>query len=147
MHKNIYWLSFFILISVCVLSYTGYTVFALYQYQRLTDQVPVSHIEWSTVELGEEKFAPQAAYQFFLGGRSYTKHHTWQEHYLNAWAANEAKNQLALKRWKAWVDPSHPDYSSLQKTFPIKECISAIVLWGLWSYFFFIGQYVSTYRR
>jgi hypothetical protein len=68
------------------------------------------------------------------------------EPFRNRWGAQEAITQYAAKEWRVWFDHKDPDYSSLQKKFPLKECVSAIFLWGLLLYFLWLGFYVAKFN-
>ncbi len=144
MHQNPYWLAFLSCISLGVFIYTSYAGIQLYHYSRLNQPIPLVHIQWSILPFTEEEFAPQANYQFLLQGISYQGKTIWPEHYLNQWAAQKAIEKLAAQSWNAWIDPQNPHNSTLQKKFPLKQCLSTIVLWLLMIYFIGLGYYTPS---
>lgn len=147
MHQNSYWLVFLSLIALSILGYTIWTGIQLYEYYRLSIQVPITAIKWTVKGLSEEEFAPQAHYQFIFEGKSYQGQTTWQEHYLNPWAAEEAIGRLTKEQKNVWIDPHHLNVSTLQKKFPFKQCISMVILWLLLIYFIGLGRYVKNMHK
>jgi hypothetical protein len=145
MHENRYWLIFLLSLCVCTLGYTLYTSIKLYEYLRLRQELSLKQVQWSVEASKDDHFLIHSHYQFIREGILYQGQTTWDEGYPNRWAAEAVKNRLAAQSWKVWIDPSHPDYSTLQKTFPFKQCLSTIVLWSLLAYFFLLGNYVKKY--
>jgi hypothetical protein len=144
MYKNKYWLIFLALILVGVFWYTATTVYSLYIYYSLSQKIPVSNMEWSTHKLFEERYAPQARYQFEFRGKSYSGEDILKEPiYRNSEAVDEIVPILSKQQWSVWFNPSNPSHSSLDKTFPLKESISLTILWALLFYFLGLGYYVA----
>ncbi|MBA3722448.1 MAG: hypothetical protein H0W88_08600 [Parachlamydiaceae bacterium] len=146
MHQNRFWLIFLLTIAICTVVYTLYSFYQLYQYDRLDRQIPIQKIEWSIIEESKEKFIPKANFQYSFQGNTYSGQTLWDEYYLNASTAQEAidrlySNQLQLK---TWIDSSNPHISTLQKNFPLKQCIYMFFLWILTIYFYGLGRYVNS---
>jgi len=148
MHNNRYWLAFLIVLGLCVTGYTTYTLYYLFQYVILSQQAPVQDIRWSYKEVHSEEYVLHADYRLQLptqvvdGGSDLPS-----QRLLNPWAAEQAIKKMQTRSWKAWYNPRNPHNSALQKYFPTKECISALVLWALLLYFVFLGFYVTKYGR
>lgn len=139
-HQNPYWLSFLALIAICVVSYTFYTGFKLYHYERLDIQVPVQQITWKVEQQGADQFVPHADYQLDFKGQVYVGQSYWNEAYLNEWTAQEMIRHLESWPARVWIDSDQPSYSALQKNFPSKQCISTVILWILMIYFINLGN-------
>lgn len=115
--------------------FSGLALTELYTYSMLTAHTPAQSIQWSVVEASEERYLLQGTYVFFVEDAQYSGATTLQQRYRNAWAANQAIPEHASQQWKVWYSPTHLTHSALQKNFPFKECISALILWGIAVYF------------
>jgi hypothetical protein len=147
MHKNILWKAFLAAIFVTTLWYTIVAVYRYNDYSSLQTQAPVTEIQWQTIEDSSESFSLQAHYRYEFNGKSFTGSSPWKEVYRNSWAAEQDIKEFSKVKWKVWIDPNHPDHSSLQKYFPFKECISSALLWGIFLYFLSLGFYVAKIKH
>lgn len=147
MHGNRYWLMFLSLVLACAIGYTGWTIFKLYHYFSLSTSLPIEEVEWLVATGENDTFSPQAHYTFKYQDQIFKGQTTWSESYLNLWAAQEATSRLSNQIKKVWVDRNHLDNSTLQKIFPLKECLSTLALWMLALYFIGLGYYVTRYSR
>lgn len=146
MNPQLVWKGFLGIIFCVAFIYTSYTLVRLYAYYRTSETIAVNQIEWAIHSVAEDDVRLQAHYRFSKNQIGYEGNFHWPDHYLNPWAAEEARQRFSQQAWTAWVDPSSPDYSTLQKTFPTKQCISALILWSLGIYFVLLGHYVARYR-
>ena len=147
MHKNIIWQAFLLVILATCLWYSTIALYKYYTYSHLEAKTTVSSINWEIEEKSEENYLVKGIYSFEFRGHSFpgTSHMT-DMIYRNKWAAEQAVKEFTQKKWKVWFDPQNPDHSSLQKNFPLKECITAIFLWGLLLYFLWLGFYVARFK-
>lgn len=143
MNHNPYWIIYLTLVAIIVTSYTGVTLFRVYQYARLTEQIDPEAISWSVNKIAEDDFTLHVFYEFNWKGKNYTGHMDRGEHYLNPWASREALDKLNQTSFKVWFDPNNPSYSSLFKDFPLKYIVYTGILWLLFFYFIWLGYSVS----
>ena len=143
-HSNRYYIAFMLILALIVLGYTGTALWRWYGYIRLSQQTKAESVEWSVVERDSSSFVMNGKYQFLVNGTQFQGDTDFSDDiYLNLWSAEQAKDRYQSKSWNVWFQPSNPHYSSLQKKFPLKECLSAVVMWGLLLYFFWLGIYVA----
>lgn len=147
MHKNVLWKAFLAAIFVTTLWFTIVAVYRYQDYKNLKEQVPVTEIQWKVIEESSESFTLQAYYRYAIDDKFFKGSSPWKEIYRNNWAAEQDIKEFSKIQWKVWIDPAHPDHSSLQKKFPLKECISSIVLWGIFLYFLILGFYVGKIKN
>lgn len=143
MHRNPYWMLFMILFLLGILGYSTYAFYEVWQYMRLDKQVKAQSIQWSIITASDEAYIPNASYSFKMGGKDYKNYTRLNETYLNEWAAQEAIDRLKQAPPLVWFDSSSPDISTLQKNFPLKASLYAILLWMLGLYFAGLGYYVN----
>lgn len=149
MHNNSYWKAFLLFVLGCTLVYSGIAAYRYYEYIRLTDKQPITKVvQWDIFEKSDEEFILISTYEFTVAGRDYTGKMEWSDFpYRNEWSAKKAIQERGQEPLFVWYDPSNPNYSSLQKHFPVKQCIYAVFLWGLFLYFIWIGSYVANNRN
>jgi hypothetical protein len=144
MHKNPVWLAFLFLILLGTLSYTGKAFYHAYTYLKLSSETDAVTTSWSVQSDVEGDYTPYAHYTYVVKGTPYQGNTLFTENgTANPLAAEDVIKELAATPHKVYYQPSDPSYSSLHKKFPLKECISAGVLWALALYFFWLGVYVA----
>ena len=144
MHQNRFWLAFLTVLTLIVLWYCGVAIYRTYEYIRLTAQTNAEVYEWAPKEISGDVFAAHAYYTFDVKGTQYKGEDVLPSPlYRNTWAIEQEIPKLSKEKRIVWFDPTNPLHSSLQKRFPLKECVSAIVLLGLLLYFVGLGFYVA----
>lgn len=144
MHKNLLWLTFLGSIIVVTLWFCGIAALELYKYSMLKNQAPVKTIFWTVKTIDEDLYHPHAEYSYLVKEKEYKTEETVKNlYYRNKSAAEEGVENLNQKQWEVWYDPKYPSYSSLDKSFPLKETLSAGVLIGVTLYFLGLGYYVG----
>jgi len=147
MHKNFIWQAFLFVAAAIALWFTITAVYHYYSYKNLNTQTLTSSLQWEVEEKSEEAFVLKAFYQFEFQGKSYPGNTVFEDTpYRNQWAAEEAIKEISNQNLKVWFDPQDPQHSSLQKKFPYKDSVYAIMLWGLILYFFWLGFYVTKFK-
>lgn len=144
MHKNFVWLGFLSLITGAVGWFTLKTLYTIYLYTLLNVQVPAQDVTWSVEQLSSDQYVLKANYKYETKGEKQSGETLFKNDiFFNPWAAENSINVYASKDWVVWYSSYYPQYSSLQKNFPLKESISAIILWVIMFYFFGLGFYVA----
>jgi hypothetical protein len=141
MQRNAVWGILLLIIVLCALWFIVKAGMGIYRYTQLTMQVPVVIERWEIKEIKSDQFEVRAYYSFKYQGREYQGSGRIGDLYPNPWAASHAKEQFYRGSWRAWFNPKHPDHSLLEKKFPLKRMLSAVILVGLFIYFFILGLY------
>jgi hypothetical protein len=116
----------------------------LFQYYSLRQRVNVQIVEIDIREVKNNKFYIIAKYSYAFREKKYLGEGNLGDTYLNIWAAREAQKKLTvLQGLNGWLDPNHPEKSSIVKNFPLKKTISATILLGLTIYFLILGYIVK----
>lgn len=145
MHSNRYWLIFLAFLVIPVGWKSGEALYRLYGYYRLTGRTEGKVTQWSVEKKSDERYVLKAHYHFLIGSKEFESEDQFlNDSYLNAWAAEQAIKQKT-ETTPVWYSARNPLVSSLQKKFPIKECLSAVVLWVLLLYFIGLGYYVGSH--
>lgn len=147
MHRNPVWISFLILILCIVGWFTFQAGWKVFQYKQLDAVVTASNIDWQAKELGTDIFALEGRYTYQVNETPYSGVTVFKDDlFRNAWAAEQVIPIYSKEETQVWFSRTNPQHSSLQKKFPLKECITAAFLAGLLGYFLWLGFYVGRYR-
>lgn len=148
MHKNKLWLSWLVVLSLITLWYAGMAVLSAWHYAHLTASTSPTAIAWSVKQLKSDDFSPLATYTFEVNGQAFQGVTPLREiPYRNSWGVEQDLKKLQAMQWRVWYEPHAPYRSTLQKTFPLKECLSALFLLLLWGYFVGLGMYIGSQKR
>jgi hypothetical protein len=67
--------------------------------------------------------------------------------YLNRASAEANLKKMQSFSWEAWYKSSDPSVSSLQRVFPFKTCVYAILTLGVFIYFFILRYFTFSRSR
>jgi hypothetical protein len=111
----------------------------LYDYLRLTVQVDATIDEWKVVKKSSSSYPIRGLYHVDFQGKTYHGSSILLPPYhLNRSSAEKAIKNLEKKKWRVWLNPYNPTFSSLEKLFPMKKIIYAFLALGVTLYFWFI---------
>jgi hypothetical protein len=148
MHQNGFWLAFLFTIGIIVIWFSASALFQVYQVQMLTKTAPAAMIDWNIVSISSDEYVFETKYSFFVDNSLVKGEMRWKKPiFRNYWSAEEDLKQRVKLDWLVWYSPSNVHHSSLQKNFPIKECLTTGALWVLLFYFLWLGFYVAKFQK
>lgn len=116
----------------------------LWVYFYLNQQIPAQILNWDIVPKSESCFLVRANYFFEMKEKKYYNSTIFSPPYYLNWMSAEEKIQFyANKAWKCWISSKNPNFSSLEKKFPLKKIIYTVIVYGIFGYFVFL----LTYRK
>jgi hypothetical protein len=143
MHRNTIWLGLLAVISLCTLWYSATALMALQKYTALSAETRTVDSHWSYIE-NSGSFFPFVMYVYEVGDKRFQHSQTLRYPMVrNESAAQEMVRELSSKRHTIWYDPQRPSLSVAEKNLPIKECLSALTLLGIFGYFIWLGYSVG----
>jgi hypothetical protein len=123
--------------------FSSIAAYQIFQYLRLGSFAQAEVTRWSIKELSASRFAIEAFFEFEAKGKKYEgKSLLDSPVFLNPFAAEDAIKIREKEAFFAWYQPSNPEVSSLQKDFPLKSLIHALVTLGVLIYFIFIPKHI-----
>lgn len=140
MSRNLYrvWVTLLIISGGIATWFSTEAALKAWKYSRLDAQVPALISKWEVKSLPSSRFAVAAGYTFEVGDASYEGETVFEfPLFLNRYAAENYLKQLRSKDWKVWYREDRPSLSSLEKEFPQKECLQALLTLGVFAYFYF----------
>jgi len=144
MHKNYIWLALIATIVCIALYFSGVTLYKIYRYTTLTATTSTHEVEWSVKKLAEDRYALKAKYSYDINDKTQRGESLLTRIiYRNGWAAKQALKEKENQKVVVWYSPQKISYSTLQKSFPIKESVYCGILWVLFIYFIWLGFYVG----
>ncbi len=146
MQRSPYWLILLLAIGSVVLWFSGDALYKIYRYRSLNGVAKPLEISWSVHAFGDEDYAIEAKYRFQVKGKDYSGEEEIKPRLRNPWAAKDQAKFYQAQEWQVFYSEYQPQYSTLQKSFPLKESISALILWILFAYFIWLGYYMMHYK-
>jgi len=140
MHANKIWLTFLAAITLAVMWFSWDALTQMRRYYSLQQKTTLLNAEWGLVKMNEESYRIGVEFSFAFEAKTYRgTEHFQKPLYPNPWAAEYGIKEREGQTNEVWFCPSHPKICSLEKKFPLKELLSALVLLGLWLYFVQLG--------
>lgn len=133
------------LVCLAVAWLGGSAAVHVYNYSIYSEAAVSESMEWSIVQVGKDQYQIEGHYRFTVDGTAHDGISLLTETtYRNPWAADHRLQTLdGQGPWRVWHVKGDPARSTLQKSFPLKECVSAAVLFVLLLYFAGLGYYVA----
>ncbi len=117
--------------------YTGFSLWRYWQYVRLDGVAAISSVEWNVHTNSEESHQIKADYTYSYRGHEYSGMTVFAKPvFINHLGAEYALKDFANESHQVYVSTTDPELSSLERNFPMKELISAVILWGIIVYLF-----------
>lgn len=134
------WTIFLILIGVVAGFFLGKAGWEVIGYLRLNAATEAHVKEWSIKESSSD-FLVAALYTYKVKNQEFeAKTIFTKPKYLNFSSAQSDLKKWDKHQWTAWYSSFSPKNSSLQKIFPFKSCIQALLSLGVWCYFLFLRR-------
>jgi len=115
----------------------------LWSYFRLASAAPAEVQKWEIVPK-KSKYTLRASYTYMFDEKKWDGSTVFGKPYhLNKQSAEAEIKRLEGFKWTAWVDPDHPDRSSIDKSFPWRKSFYAVCLLGIFLYFVFLRIHVE----
>ena len=136
MHKNVPFVTLILFTIAITLWFGGQAGLKMHNYYSLTNKVELDVQKWTIEGNGSDKYRLIADYTSPIGkGRG-----AIGPIYRNPWAAEKAKERFEKQPLEAWFNPKKRQLS-INKKFPTKSVLSAVVLLSITTYFIGLGVY------
>lgn len=137
------WLVLLVIAGGIALWFSGIALYNGFGYWKLGPTAPAEITAWQVKEISASKFGMEATYVYEVEGKQYSGKTLFKTPiYLNPYSAEDDIVEWKELSWRVWYKKSNPAISSLQKYFPTKEILQAILTIGVFVYFYFMRQWV-----
>ncbi len=140
MKQNLYklWAAMLMISGGIALWFSGIAAVDLWKYARLNELTSAEVLSWNVIALSSSRFAVEVDYQYQVNETLYDGKTLFKSpQFLNRFAAENYVKMLESKRWNTWYRESCPTISSLERGFPQKQCLQALLTVGVFAYFYF----------
>ncbi len=117
-----------------------------YQYVRLDERTRAQDVVWEVQMRSVSHYVLAAHYTYHVDGQEFrgmTRFTT--PFYFNYHAAEREIRARQAEKFSVWYQKKHPSFSSLQKKFPKKECIYALLTCGVFVYFYLARSLLKSF--
>jgi hypothetical protein len=120
----------------CALWFAGSSCLDLWTYSRLDVRYPAKIFKWEIERKSASQFVLIAHFIYEVRGETYQgKTRLKKPYYLNEASAEAKVKEFETKCWAVWVDASFPQFSSLERSFPLKNVLYGVICLGILVYF------------
>jgi hypothetical protein len=148
MNQKLYrlWVVLLAVSGAIALWFSGIALSGAWKFSHLNSQTAAEVLSWQVRELGSSRFSIEADYQFHVDGQPFMGKTEFESlQFLNRYAAENYIKNLGAKTWKTWYKDSNPTRSSLEKEFPQKKIVQALLTLGVFVYFYFARGMLSRF--
>lgn len=141
------WQIFIICMSLVTAYWTAAAVHQVNAYVHLTGQMQPDQITWTYQEVSSDLYAPLATFTFTTEGKQIQGSTLLSRpRFRSASAAESVLQELKKQMWPVWYAPGRPEQATIERRFPLKDCLSALILLGLFVYFVLVRLYVRRFE-
>jgi len=140
MVRNLYrlWVVLLVVSGGVALWFTAFAVGGAWTFIRLNAKAQASVTTVQVCTLSASRFAIEASYRYEVGGVTYNGKTKFENpQFMNHFAAEHYAKLLSARRWETWYRQGDPAISSLERQFPQKRCLQALLTVGVFAYFYF----------
>lgn len=145
MHRNPLWLALLSLVLLVTLFFIFKAATSYIAYSSLSKQTEGTIEKVEIVPRGGN-YVVWVTFSFLAEGEKITASASPYKPFYNRFSAEKKASELSQEKITVWYHPKKPLESSLQKNFPTKQVVSAVVLVLITLYFFTLGRYVGSKR-
>jgi len=99
---------------------------------------------WHIVQKKTSQWALEGEFYFFIQGEKVLgRTQLAPPYFLQEKAAILAQETLSLQPWEVFYSSSNKEHNSLQRFFPFRSCIHAILAIGVFLYFIFLKRWTQ----
>lgn len=132
-----------LLVALAALWFSGIAIYKQFRYYQLDATAPATVTNWTVNRISDEQYQIVAVYNFPFNNTPIDGQTAFVPYLRNPYTAEQYIKENAQLHWNAWYNSGNPHDSTLQRKFPLKECLYAGVLWGIFIYFVWLGNYVQ----
>lgn len=146
MKQNLYrlWVVLMAISGGIALWFFSIAVLGIFKFAVLNTQGLAEVTHWQIRELSSSRFAIEAEYRFTVNEVVYFSKTKFEKpQFLNRFAAENYIATLGPRSLRMWYRDSYPQRSSLEREFPRKHCLQALLTLGVFAYFYFARGMVS----
>jgi hypothetical protein len=150
MTKNLYrlWVALLIVSGGIALWFSGIALSGFWKFTRLNTKTTATVFKWQVRHLSSSRFAIEAEYRYEINGNIYESKTIFESPlFLNRYTAENHVKFFESRRWQTWYSEGSPHLSSLEREFPEKQCLHALVTVGVFAYFYFARPVLSKFRE
>lgn len=132
-------------LSGCIaLAFSYLAAKQIYFYSQLDETSVVTKIDWNVKRLPSSRYALEGTYTYVICSHEYQGICLLKSPlFLNRFAAENQKKEWKLKSWRVWFSKKNYNISSLEKEFPSKALLHALLTFGVFAYFYFMKELVQ----
>ncbi len=116
--------------------FSGIAIKKSWQCLRLDSSTPATTVTWKVKKFSASKYALVGEYEYTVKDTVYKGSTVLKSpRFLNPFSAEHERKTYVLKSWKVWYSKSKPSIASLEKRFPQKQVMHALLTLGVFAYF------------
>ena len=144
---NIIWYFFISLSCFIALWFSSKTFIDIVRYQRLEKIAPIIVTRWEIEEKKEGIFFVGASYKYKVENEDFEGKATFSRKFFNYHAAFDYLNKLAQKKdLVAWYSKKNVRKATLEKHFPVKNLVYAVVSTAIFIYFIILKNIIKRFN-
>lgn len=145
-YKNPAWLLLILMNLFGILWFSSTAGKEIYNYYTLSETTNVKEIHWFVERVSFDDYKVGAEYSYLVKNNLFEGKTLFKDKkFRNPLSADDELKVKANQEFLVFYDPTNLYHSSLQKSFPTKECVSITVLFLLLLYFIGLGIYAKKY--
>jgi hypothetical protein len=146
MNQNFYkvWVLMLVVSGGIALWFASGAIRGLWKFTYLDAKTSATVSKIEILDLSSSRFAIEADYTYQVQGVTYSGKTLFDTpRFLNHYAAENYVKAVETRPWETWYHKKTPSFSSLERDFPEKQCLQALITVGVFAYFYIARSMLS----
>lgn len=122
------------------------TIKDIYTYFLLNQKTTGEFIGFDVID-SKNKCRALIKYSFKINDKIFKSYSSTKDNFLNHYTLQDYIKELPQENLTIWFNKKNPNISSIEKNFPIKNCIYLVVTLLIFAYFLVLKFYVYRFEK
>jgi len=95
----------------------------------------------------KNKFLAVASYSFDVANKTFIHKGVFEKKFINPLSAKAFCENISKNDFIIWYNSKNPNFSSVEKNFPIKNCVYSIITLIVFIYFLILKYYILGFQK
>lgn len=147
MKHKMSWLIALLLPVIIFFLYAYKTINEINIYLLLNDYIKANFERCEIKNDKRNKCDVVAFYHFKIDDKIFTNRYLFKKKFLNSITAKEYIENFSKNDLTIWFNTKNPNISSIEKKFPIKNCVYITIVFAVFIYFLILKYYVYSFQK
>lgn len=147
MKRKILWIAVISLPIILFFLLSFKTIKEIHTYFLLNQKITATLEDCKIINYKSQKYKIYVSYTYNVNNKIFKNNSSYSKNFINYINANDFKEKISKNVFYIWYNKMNPNISSVEKTFPIKNCFYLIISFLVFIYFLILKYYLYAFQK